>query len=120
LNYFLAGIDLLGPDWARWYEIGFPLQLERASCALLNGDADTADRASLALLAQARTRLDLTAIYRLRQQIHLFKGGRHCRSRAAPGKEPPSASISAWARTAPATPCSPRRHVLGLAPGQPS
>ncbi|MES2355490.1 MAG: EAL domain-containing protein [Pseudomonadota bacterium] len=74
LNYFTAGIELIGPIWERQYEIAFPLRLERAACELLHGDPEAAIQQTTDLLAKARGNLDKTAVYQLRQRGHLVKG----------------------------------------------
>jgi PAS domain S-box-containing protein len=59
LKYFVAGEALLKNEpWERRYDLIFRLELQRAECEFLTGDADTADRRLAALSLRARGDVD--------------------------------------------------------------
>ena len=63
LTYFTAGCGLLADDsWQERYELTFALELNRAECEYLSGDATAAERRLATLSRRARTLADRAAV----------------------------------------------------------
>ncbi len=74
LAYFAAGMGLLDEsDWSSQYELTFNLWLERAECELLSGDSEKAEQLIVELLRRRTSKVDLTAAYDLKVQLHVMK-----------------------------------------------
>ena len=74
-NYLAAGTALLDEsDWSSQYELMFSLWLERAECTFLTGRFDTAERLIEELLRRAMSKVDQSAAYQLKAQLHEVKG----------------------------------------------
>ena len=70
LAYLRAGQALLGEDrWERQYPLAFALELHRAECEFLTGDAAAEERLSM-LADRARGRVDAAAVASLRQVLY--------------------------------------------------
>jgi PAS domain S-box-containing protein len=66
LNYFSAGIDLLGDDlWENRHDLAYQFGFERAECEYLSRNFDEALRQFDASLAHARTALEKADIHRV-------------------------------------------------------
>jgi len=73
--YLAAGMALLDEsDWSNQYELTFSLWLERAECAFLTGDFDTAEQFIEELLRRGTSKVDQAAAYHLKVQLHEVKG----------------------------------------------
>ena len=71
LNYFAAGIELLGDDpWQNEHDLAYRLGFERAECEYLSRNFDEALRQFDALLAHARTTLEKADIHRVVIDLH--------------------------------------------------
>ena len=71
LNYFAAGIELLGDDpWENEHDLAYRLGFERAECEYLSRNFDEALRQFDALLAHARTTLEKADIHRVVVDLH--------------------------------------------------
>ena len=74
-GYLAAGMDLLDErDWDGQYDLMFSLGLERAECAFLTGDFDTAEQLIGELLRRGATKIDKAAVYGLNALLHVMKG----------------------------------------------
>ncbi|MGA2893311.1 MAG: AAA family ATPase [Xanthobacteraceae bacterium] len=72
LSYFVGGAELLDDDrWERRYALAFQLELQRVECELLSGAFEDTQRLLSELLAQARSRFDKAAAYRLQILFHV-------------------------------------------------
>jgi PAS domain S-box-containing protein len=72
--YFAAGMALLDEsDWSGAYELAFGLRLERAECEFLTGHFDGAEQLIAELLQRAASKVDQTAVYQLKVQLHCVK-----------------------------------------------
>ena len=70
LNYFAAGIELLGDDPWIEHDLAYRLGFERAECEYLSRNFDEALRQFDALLAHARTTLEKADIHRVVVDLH--------------------------------------------------
>ena len=71
LNYFSAGIELLGDDiWKNQHDLAYQIGFERAECEYLSRNFDEALRRFNALLAQARTTIEKADIHRVVVDLH--------------------------------------------------
>ena len=71
LNYFAAGIELLGDDlWESEHDLAYRLGFERAECEYLSRNFDEALLQFDALLAHARTTLEKADIHRVVVDLH--------------------------------------------------
>jgi predicted ATPase len=71
LNYFAAGIELLGDDpWENEHDLAYRLGFERAECEYLSRNFDEALRQFDALLVHARTTLEKADIHRVVVDLH--------------------------------------------------
>ena len=71
LNYFAAGIELLGDDpWENEHDLAYRLGFERAECEYLSRNFDEALHQFDALLAHARTTLEKADIHRVVVDLH--------------------------------------------------
>jgi predicted ATPase/signal transduction histidine kinase len=74
-TYFAAGMELLPGDcWATQYATTYALQRERADCAFLSGDFETAERLIDVLLRHAQGRGDLAEVHRIEIDISTTVG----------------------------------------------
>ena len=75
LNYFSAGIQLLGDDlWENRHDLAYQLQFERAESEYLSRNFDEALRQFDALLAHARTTLEKADIHRVVVDLYYTTG----------------------------------------------
>jgi PAS domain S-box-containing protein len=73
--YFSVGMALLDElDWDTKHELTFSLWRERAECELLTGNLDKAEQLIGELLERRMPKVDQSAIYRLKIQLHEVKG----------------------------------------------
>ncbi len=72
-TYLRAGMSVLDDAAAHPYQLAFGLPLERAECEYLSGNFDAADRLIPDLLARAASKIDKSAAYRIRIDLHVMK-----------------------------------------------
>ena len=73
-TYLRTGMSVLGGDaWTHRYQLAFGLWLERAECEYLSGNFDAAERLIPDLLARAASKIDKSAAYRIRVDLHVVK-----------------------------------------------
>ena len=71
LKYFIAGGALLGDDsWERRHELAFALELNRAECEFLTGQAAAADERLTMLLSRAANTSELATVTCLRVDLY--------------------------------------------------
>ena len=74
LEYFTAGIGLLGPDrWERAYDLTLALYQAAADAAYLSGEWIELEGLAKIVLQQAKTLLDQVKIYELKTQVYTAK-----------------------------------------------
>ena len=72
--YLAAGMALLDDsDWGSQYELMFSLWLERAECEFLTGHLEEAEQLIAELLQRGASKIDLSAVYQLKVQLHIVK-----------------------------------------------
>ncbi|WP_257450560.1 trifunctional serine/threonine-protein kinase/ATP-binding protein/sensor histidine kinase [Archangium lipolyticum] len=70
--YLTTAFQLLpGDPWENEPELAFKIQLDRATCEFMSGDAAEARRLVEELRPRASTRADTAAVYRLKSNIHV-------------------------------------------------
>jgi predicted ATPase/signal transduction histidine kinase len=75
LRYFVAGAQRLAEDdWARRYQIKFPLELNRAECEFLTGAFEAAERRLRALTDHAANVVDSAAVAFLQSDLYTALG----------------------------------------------
>jgi PAS domain S-box-containing protein len=73
-TYFSAGTALLDEmEWDTQYELTFSLWLERAECELLKGNFEKAEQLIGELLARAASKVDQSAVYKVKVLLHTVK-----------------------------------------------
>ena len=72
-TYLRAGMSALHGAATHHYQLAFGLRLERAECEYLSGNFDAAEQLIPDLLARAVSKIDKSAVYRIKVDLHVVR-----------------------------------------------